>query len=130
MSARIVVLDGFTADQGEPDGWAALAALPALRYLGVCATGTNIVDLAVARTHGVAVTNVPGYAAESVAQLVLALVLHLALDVGGHDRAVKAGRWAATPDFCFFLRPGGIPGRPAAESGGLDVREQIFGVRV
>jgi glycerate dehydrogenase len=141
---RIVVLDGFAADQGEAGAWeglemlgpltvhartapdelaercreatvlvtnkvpldaAALAALPALRYVGVCATGTNIVDVAAARARSVAVTNVPGYAAESVAQLVLALVLHLTTDVAGHDRAVKAGRWAAAPDFCFFLRP-------------------------
>jgi glycerate dehydrogenase len=89
-----VVLDGAT-----------LAALPALRYIGVSATGTNIVDLAAARARGVAVTNVPGYAARSVAQLAMALVLHLALDVAGHDRAVKEGRWATAPDFCFFLRP-------------------------
>jgi glycerate dehydrogenase len=82
-----------------------LGALPALRYVGVSATGTNVVDLAAARARGVAVTNVPGYAAESVAQLVMAVVLHLCLDVAGHDRAVKAGRWAAAPDFCFFVRP-------------------------
>src|SRR4030095_16610646 len=52
----------------------------------------------------IAVTNVPGYAAESVAQLTFALVLHLAIDVAAHSSAVKAGRWAATEDFCFFLR--------------------------
>lgn len=84
---------------------ATLAALPALRYVGVCATGTNVVDLAAARARGIAVTNVPGYAAESVAQLAFALVLHLALDVAGHSAAVKAGRWARSEDFCFFLRP-------------------------
>src|SRR4030095_6547620 len=52
----------------------------------------------------IAVTNVPGYAAESVAQLTFAFVLHLAIDVAAHSAAVKAGRWAATEDFCFFRR--------------------------
>jgi glycerate dehydrogenase len=81
-----------------------IAALPRLRYVGVSATGTNVVDLAAARGRGIAVTNVPGYAAESVAQLTFALLLHLAIDVAAHSSAVKAGRWAATEDFCFFLR--------------------------
>lgn len=81
-----------------------IAALPNLRYVGISATGTNVVDLATARARGIAVTNVPGYAAESVAQLTFALVLHMAVDVAAHSAAVKAGRWAATEDFCFFLR--------------------------
>ena len=81
------------------------AAVPELRYVGVLATGTNIVDLAGARAAGVAVTNVPGYATESVAELVFALVLHFTHDIGGHAAAVKAGAWAASPDFCFFTKP-------------------------
>jgi glycerate dehydrogenase len=81
-----------------------IAALPALRYVGVSATGTNVVDLTAARGRNIAVTNVPGYAAESVAQLTFALILHLAVDVAAHNAAVKAGRWAAVEDFCFFLR--------------------------
>jgi glycerate dehydrogenase len=83
---------------------ATFAALPDLRYVGVLATGTNVVDLAAARAAGVAVTNVPSYAAASVAQQVMALVLHFSQDVAGHDAAVKAGAWAASPDFCFFTR--------------------------
>jgi glycerate dehydrogenase len=82
-----------------------LAGLPQLRYVGVCATGTNVVDLAAARARGIAVTNVPGYGSESVAQHALALLLHFASAVAVHDAAVKAGRWAATPDFCFFDQP-------------------------
>jgi glycerate dehydrogenase len=81
-----------------------IAALPALQYIGVSATGTNVVEVAAARARGIGVTNVPGYAAESVAQLTFALILHLAVDVAAHNAAVKAGRWAATEDFCFFLR--------------------------
>jgi glycerate dehydrogenase len=80
------------------------AALPELRYVGVLATGTNVVDLVAARAAGVAVTNVPSYAAASVAQQVLALVLHFSQDVAGHAAAVKAGAWAASPDFCFFTK--------------------------
>jgi glycerate dehydrogenase len=87
-----------------PFSAATFAALPALRYVGVLATGTNVVDLAAARAAGVAVTNVPSYAAASVAQHVLALVLHFSQDVAGHAAAVKAGAWAASADFCFFTK--------------------------
>jgi glycerate dehydrogenase len=80
-------------------------AVPELRYVGVLATGTNIVDLSAARAAGVAVSNVPGYATESVAELVFALVFQFTHDIGGHAAAVKAGRWAASPDFSFFTRP-------------------------
>ena len=76
-----------------------------LRYIGVMATGTNVVDVAAAKQHGVVVTNVPGYSTESVAQLVMALVLHHTSDVAGHSARVKAGDWAACPDFCFFTKP-------------------------
>jgi glycerate dehydrogenase len=82
-----------------------IAALPALRYIGLTSTGTNVVDLAAARARGIAVTNVPAYSTESVAQLVFAMILHFACRAGEHDAAVKAGRWAAGPDFCFFLAP-------------------------
>jgi glycerate dehydrogenase len=82
-----------------------LGALPDLRYVGVMATGTNVVDLEAARRRSIAVTNVPGYATESVATLVFGLILGFTHDVAGHDADVKAGRWAAAPDFCFFRRP-------------------------
>ena len=88
-----------------PLGNAELSALPALRYVGVTATGTDIIDLEAARARGIAVTNVPGYATDSVAELVFALILHLSYDVAGHSAAVKAGVWAASPDFCFFRQP-------------------------
>jgi len=87
-----------------PFSAATFAALPDLRYVCVLATGTNVVDLAAARAAGVAVTNVPSYAAASVAQHVLALVLHFSQDVAGHSAAVKAGAWAASPDFAFFTK--------------------------
>jgi glycerate dehydrogenase len=82
-----------------------LAALPCLRYIGLTSTGVNVVDLATARARGIAVTNVPAYSSESVAELVFAMVLHFAFRTGDHDRAVKAGGWARNPDFCFYLSP-------------------------
>jgi glycerate dehydrogenase len=82
-----------------------LAALPRLRYIGLTSTGTNVVDLAAARERGIAVTNVPAYSTESVAELVFAMILHFAFRPGDHDRAVKSGRWSQGPDFCFFLSP-------------------------
>ncbi len=78
---------------------------PTLRYVGVSATGTNIVDVEAAKQLGIAVTNVPGYSTASVAQLTIALMLSLSLDVAGHSGAAKSGGWADCPDFCFFLRP-------------------------
>jgi glycerate dehydrogenase len=82
-----------------------LAALSDLRYVGLTSTGTNSVDLDAAKARGIAVTNVPGYSTESVAQLVFAMILHFTFDVAGHDAAVKTGKWAKNPDFCFYLRP-------------------------
>jgi glycerate dehydrogenase len=82
-----------------------LAQLPRLRYVGVLATGYNVVDTAAARERGVPVTNVPAYSTASVAQLVFAHLLHLANNVAGHDAAVHRGRWSTNPDFCFWLTP-------------------------
>jgi glycerate dehydrogenase len=84
---------------------AAIAAAPRLRYISLMATGTNAVDLDAAQARGIVVSNVPGYSTESVAQLVFAFLLHAANDVAGHSATVKAGRWAAGPDFTFWLRP-------------------------
>ena len=88
------VLDGAT-----------LGALPQLRYVGVLATGYNVVDIETARRRGVVVTNVPGYGTPSVAQATFALLLELTNHVGHHSRAVREGRWASNPDFCFWDRP-------------------------
>jgi glycerate dehydrogenase len=89
-----------------------MAVLPELRYVGVTATGTNIVDLAAARARGVAVTNVPGYGTDAVAEHVFALLLELLRGVAAHSAAVKAGAWASSPDFCFFLQPlSGLAGK-------------------
>lgn len=82
-----------------------MAALPGLRYIGVTATGYNIVDVAAARELGITVTNVPGYSSPAVAQLVFALLLELTNHVGHHAQTVRDGRWAACPDFCYWDHP-------------------------
>lgn len=84
---------------------AALAALPGLRFVGVLATGYNVVDVAAAREHGITVANVPEYGTDFVAQHVFALLLELANAVGEHDAAVHAGEWQRCPDFSFWKRP-------------------------
>ena len=79
----------------------AIAHAQGLRYIGVLATGFNIVDVEAARSRGVAVTNVPGYSTDSVAQLTFALLLELTHHVGHHADTVRAGRWSAGPDFSY-----------------------------
>lgn len=83
----------------------AIARLPKLKYIGVTATGTNIVDLAAAKARGIVVTNVPGYGTQSVAQLVFAHLLNLAQRVGEHATLVQEGKWASSLDWCFWVTP-------------------------
>lgn len=80
---------------------AILGQLPGLRYVGVTATGYNVVDLAAARDRGIIVTNVPAYSTASVVQLTFALLFELTHRVGHHAEAVRSGRWTACPDFSF-----------------------------
>lgn len=82
-----------------------IAALPDLKYIGVTATGYNIVDVAAAKERGIVVTNVPGYSSPAVAQLVFALLLELTNHVGHHAQTVRDGRWVACPDFCYWDHP-------------------------
>lgn len=77
------------------------AACPKLRYIGVTATGYNIIDLEAARRAGVTVTNVPGYSTDSVAQTVFALLLEITHHTGHHAARVAEGGWTQSPDFTF-----------------------------
>lgn len=82
-----------------------LVQLPQLKYIGVTATGFDIVDVAAAREQDIVVTNVRGYGSDSVAQFTFALLLELALNVGRHSQSVRAGDWERSPDFCYWKSP-------------------------
>ncbi len=84
---------------------ASIEHLPGLRYIGVLATGYNIVDVNAATERGITVTNVPGYATTSVAQMVFAHLLNLTLGISRHTESVRNGGWAASKDFCFWETP-------------------------
>ena len=88
-----------------PLGRAEMAELGALRYVGVLATGYNVVDVGAAAERGVVVTNVPTYGTDSVAQLTMALLLELCHQVGVHSAAVRAGEWTASADWSFWKSP-------------------------
>ena len=79
--------------------------LPKLKYIGVTATGTNIIDLAAAKARDITVTNVPGYSTQSVAQTVFAHLLNLTQRVDHHAEAVRQGRWTRSLDFSFWETP-------------------------
>lgn len=76
-----------------------------VKYIGVLATGYNVVDTGAAAELGIVVTNVPAYSTEAVAQFAMALLLEICCRVGQHDAAVHAGRWANSPDFSFWDYP-------------------------
>jgi len=82
-----------------------LEQLPRLKYIGVLATGTNVVDLPAARQRKVPVTNVPAYGTRSVAQTTMALLLELTQHVGHHAQTVRESRWSRSPDWCYWDRP-------------------------
>lgn len=79
--------------------------LPELRYIGVLATGYNVVDIPAARKHGIVVTNIPAYSTMSVAQMVMAHLLNITNRVALHSEAVKQGEWQNCKDFTFSLTP-------------------------
>jgi glycerate dehydrogenase len=82
-----------------------LSQLPDLKYIGVLATGYNVVDVDYAKTRGIAVANVPGYGTASVVQMTFALLLELCQHVQSHSDSVRQGDWAASPDFCYWNYP-------------------------
>ncbi len=84
---------------------ATLASLRDLRYIGVLATGYDIVDIEQAARQNIVVTNVPAYGTNSVAQMVFALLLELCNRVGLHTQAVQQGAWSRSADWCFWQTP-------------------------
>lgn len=82
-----------------------IEGLPSLKYIGVLATGYNIVDAAAARARNIPVTNVPTYGTKSVAQMTFALLLELTQHVGHHAQTARDGRWSKSLDFCYWDFP-------------------------
>ncbi len=84
---------------------AILSACPSLKYIGVQATGYNVIDLEACRRHGVTVTNVPSYSTAGVAQLVFSFISEWACHVQLHSDSVMAGGWVRSPDFVYWEKP-------------------------
>ena len=82
-----------------------IESLPDLKYIGVLATGYNVVDLEACKEHGIAVTNVPEYSTFATAQMTIAHMLELSNMVGLHSTAVHNGEWVRSEQFCFFKAP-------------------------
>ncbi len=101
---RAALADILLTNKTPLDG-ATLKQLPNLKFISVLATGYNIVDVAVARQQGVPVANVPEYGTQSVAQYVIAAMLHFARQCAFHSQLVHEGRWQASGDFCFWETP-------------------------
>ncbi len=78
---------------------------PKLRYIGVLATGYNIVDVAAAKSAGIVVTNIPTYGTDAVAQFAIALLLEVCHHVGHHAQSVRDGEWSRSPDWCYWHHP-------------------------
>lgn len=89
-----VVLDAHT-----------LRALPKLKYVGVLATGYNVVDVKAAKELGIVVTNIPAYSTDSVAQMVFAHLLNITQRVEHYTEENRKGRWTDNPDFCYWDTP-------------------------
>ena len=84
---------------------ATLSQLPLLQYIGVLATGYNVIDISKAIELGITVSNVPGYGTDSVVQLTFALLLELCNHVQEHSDVVRNGKWSRSPDFSFWDYP-------------------------
>ena len=82
-----------------------MSQMPNLKYVGVLATGYNVVDLQYAASCGIVVTNIPAYSTASVAQMVFAHILNITNSVEHHSQLVRNGAWSRSIDFCFWNRP-------------------------
>jgi glycerate dehydrogenase len=88
-----------------PISQSTLNACPNVKYIGVLATGYNVVDTVAAAERAIPVTNIPTYGTTAVSQFVFALLLEICHYVGDHSNAVKNGEWERSPDFCFWNYP-------------------------
>ena len=82
-----------------------MEACPGLKYIGLLATGYNVVDVAAAKEMGIVVTNIPTYGTDAVSQYAIALLLELCHHIGAHSDCVKRGDWTSNADWCFWNYP-------------------------
>jgi len=82
-----------------------MAACPKLKYIGLLATGYNVVDVKAAKEAGITVTNIPTYGTDAVSQYAIALLLELCHHIGEHSDCVKRGDWTKSKDWCFWNHP-------------------------
>ena len=82
-----------------------IEACPNLKFIGVLATGYNVIDVAAAKEKGIPVCNVPTYGSDAVGQFAIALLLEICHHIGHHSEAVKEGRWEHNDDWCFWDYP-------------------------
>ncbi len=97
--AKIIYTNKTVIDEGVLD------ACPGIKFIGVLATGYNVVDVAAARKRGIPVANVPAYSTNAVGQFTIALLLELCHHVGAHSDSVMRGDWAKSPDYCYWNYP-------------------------
>lgn len=88
-----------------PLGEEVFQACPSLSYIGVLATGYNVVDVEAAKKYGITVTNIPSYGTDTVAQFTFSLLLELCHQIGAHSRSVLSGEWCKSIDFCYWNTP-------------------------
>lgn len=81
------------------------ASCPNLKYIGVLATGYNVIDIKAAKEFGVTVTNIPSYSTMAVAQATFALLFELTNGIHLHNESVQNGGWIQSPDFCYWTHP-------------------------
>lgn len=82
-----------------------MEALPGLKYIGVLATGYNVVDIDEATKRGIVVTNIPAYSTDSVAQMMFAHLLNITNSIGHYAKENRQGRWSRNEDFCYWDTP-------------------------
>ena len=82
-----------------------LDACPNVKFIGVLATGYNVIDVEAAKEKAIPVSNIPTYGTDAVAQFTIALLLELCHHIGDHSNAVKNGEWTNNPDWCFWNYP-------------------------
>ncbi len=104
MMARVADADAIILNKVVIDE-ATMKALPKLKYIGVLATGVNVVDIAAAHAHGIVVTNVPAYSTSSVVQSTFAHILNITNRVGHYTDECRQGRWSKNADFCYWNTP-------------------------